>query len=117
MLRKIFLLATFICLQASLYSQKSLNNAAVGLKDLPILFEENHGQVDSDVRFLAHAGKSAIYFAPNEAVLALYSRDSQRKPAVSALRMQWIGANAHPAASQDGGLLLVRRRWRGRTIL
>ena len=44
MLRKIFLLATFICLQASLYSQKSLNNAAVGLKDLPILFEENMGR-------------------------------------------------------------------------
>ena len=96
MLRKIFLLATLICLQVSLYSQKSLNNAAASLNGLPISFEENHGQVDSDVRFLAHAGKSTIYFTPNEAVLALYSRDSQKKPAVSALRMQWIGANAHP---------------------
>src|ERR1700733_9175226 len=97
MFRKIFLLATLTCLQVSLYSQKSLNNAAAGLNNgPPISFEENLGQVDSDVRFLAHAGKSTIYFTPNEAVLALYSRDSQKKPAVSALRMQWIGANAHP---------------------
>jgi hypothetical protein len=95
-MRKMFPLAILICLQVSLYSQKSLNNPAAGLNGLPISFEENNGQIDSDVRFLAHAGKSAIYFTPSEAVLALYSRDSQKKPAVSALRMQWIGANAHP---------------------
>lgn len=95
-MRKMFPLAILICLQVSLYSQKSLNNTAAGLNGLPISFEENHGQVDSDVRFLAHAGKSAIYFTPNEAVLALYSRDSQKKPAASTLRMQWIRANAHP---------------------
>jgi hypothetical protein len=96
MLRKTFLLAILICFQVSLYPRKSLNNSVAGLNALPISFEENHGQVDSDVRFLAHVGKSAIYFTPNEAVLALYSRDSQKKPAVSALRMQWIGANARP---------------------
>ena len=95
-MRKMFPLAILLCFQVSLYPQQSLNNTAAGLKGLPISFEENHGQVDSDVRFLAHAGKSAIYFTPNEAVLALYSRDSQKKPAVSALRMQWIGANAYP---------------------
>ncbi len=96
MLRKTLLLATLIFLQVSLYPQQFLNNAAAGLNGLPISFEENHGQVDSNVRYLAHAGKSAIYFTPNEAVLALYSRDSQKKPLVSALRMQWIGANAQP---------------------
>ncbi len=95
-MRKMFLFATLICLQVSLYSQKSLNNTAAGLNGLPISFEENHGQVDSNVRYLAHAGKSAIYFTPNEAVLALYSRDSKKQPALSALRMQWIGANEHP---------------------
>ena len=95
-MRKLFPLAILICFQVSLYPQQSPNNTAAGLNGLPISFEENHGQVDSDVRYLAHAGKSAIYFTPNEAVLALYSRDSQKKPAVSALRMQWIGANAHP---------------------
>jgi hypothetical protein len=78
MLRKTFLLATLICLQVSLYPQKSLHNAAARLNSLPISFEENHGQVDSDVRFLARVGKSAIYFTRNEAVLALYSRDSQK---------------------------------------
>ncbi|HEY3767152.1 MAG TPA: hypothetical protein VGN44_00630, partial [Candidatus Angelobacter sp.] len=86
MFRKIFLLATLICLQVSLYSQKSLNNPAAGLTTLPISFEENHGQVASDVQFLAHVGKSAVYFTPNETVLALYARDSQKKPAVSTLR-------------------------------
>jgi hypothetical protein len=96
MLRKISLLATLLCLHISLYPQKSLNNATARLNGLPISFEENHGQVDSDVRFLAHVGNSAIYFTRSEAVLALYSRDSQKKPVVSALRMQWIGANAYP---------------------
>jgi hypothetical protein len=94
-MRKMFPLAILICLQVSLYSQKSLNNTAAGLNGLPISFEENHGQVDSNVRYLAHAGKSAIYFTPNEAVLALYSRDSKKQPALSALRMRWIGANEH----------------------
>lgn len=65
------------------------------MKNLPISFEENQGQVDSNVRFLAHAGTGTVYFTPDETVLALYSRDSKEKPAVSALRIKWIGANAH----------------------
>ncbi|HEY2393132.1 MAG TPA: SBBP repeat-containing protein [Candidatus Angelobacter sp.] len=106
MLHKIFLLALVICLHISLVAQKSFNsptantptatNPTARLNSLPISFEENHGQVDSGVRYLAHVGNNAVYFTPGEAVLALYSRDSQKKPAVSVLRMKWIGANAHP---------------------
>src|ERR1043166_3937945 len=96
MLRRMFLLATVICLQLSLHAQPSVKNSAAGLNGLSISFEENRGQVDLDVRFLAHAGNSALYLTPSEAVLALYSLDSRKKPAVSVLRMKWIGANAHP---------------------
>jgi hypothetical protein len=96
MLRKIFLLALIICLHISLVAQRSLNNPTARLNSLPISFEENHGQIDFGVRYLAHVGNNAVYFTPGEAVLALYSRDSQKKPAVSVLRMKWIGANPHP---------------------
>lgn len=95
MLRKIFPVAIVLCLSLSMYAQKPLNNSTGILKNLPISFEENQGQVDSSVRFLAHAGTGTVYFTPDETVLALYSRDSQEKPAVSALRIKWIGANAH----------------------
>jgi hypothetical protein len=96
MLRKIFLLALVICLHISLVAQKSLNYPAARLNSLPISFEKNHGQTDLGVRYLAHVGNNAVYFTPGEAVLALYSRNSQKKAEVSVLRMKWIGANPHP---------------------
>lgn len=96
MSRKVFLLAVVVCLQLSLNAQQSRTKAAAGFNGLPISFEENHGQVDSQVKFLAHAGKGTMYFTPGEAVLALYSRDPQHQPAISVLRLKWIGANPQP---------------------
>ncbi|HKW73927.1 MAG TPA: SBBP repeat-containing protein [Terriglobales bacterium] len=63
---------------------------------MPVSFEQNQGQVDSQVQFLAHAGKGTMYFTPAEAVLALASRDSQNKSQTSVLRLKWIRANPHP---------------------
>jgi hypothetical protein len=95
MLRKMFLLATVFFLQISFQAQQPATKSAARLKDLPVFFEENQGQVDSQVRYLARAGHGTIYFSPAETVLALLSHDSQKKPELSVLRLKWIGANSH----------------------
>lgn len=115
MLRKASLLAVIICLQLSLHAQKAQTSPAGVFNRLPVSFVENHGQVDSHVRFLAQAADGTIYLTPAEEVLALASRTAKDKadprtanskpenehpvrgmPAVSVLRMKWIGANPNP---------------------
>jgi hypothetical protein len=71
--------------------------------NVPISFEENQGQVDRQVRFLAHMGKSAVFLTPTEAVLAMYSQDGQ-EPGESDLRIQWVGGNASSALAAEQGL-------------
>jgi len=93
MLCKMVLIATVFFLQISFQAQQPAPNSAARLKGLPVSFEENHGQVDSQIRYLAHAGHATIYFSPAETVLALMSHDSQKKPELSVLRLKWIGAN------------------------
>jgi hypothetical protein len=95
MVRNLFLLAAALCLQVSLHGQQSVATSAARLRGLPVSFEENHGQVDSQVRYLAHAGHGTIYFTSAETVLALSSHESQKKPELSVLRLEWIGANPH----------------------
>ena len=96
MLRKVCLLATVLCLQVSFQAQQPATESAARLKGLPVSFEVNQGQVDSQVHFLAHAGQGTMYFTPSEAVLALASRDSQNRSQISALRLKWMGANPNP---------------------
>src|SRR6185312_13314460 len=95
MMRNLFLLATALCLPISLHAQQSVATSAIRLRGLPISFEENHGQVDSQVRYLAHAGHVTIYFTPSETVLTLLSHDSQKRSDISVLQLKWIGANPH----------------------
>jgi beta-propeller repeat-containing protein len=95
MLRNACLFITVLSLQIAFHAQQAANPAA-RLKASAVSFEENQGQVDSQVRFLGHAGKGTIYFTPGEAVLALHSRDSQKKPEISVLRLKWVGANSGP---------------------
>jgi len=96
MLRNICLFAAVLSLQTAFQAQQPATNSVAPLKGLPVSFEQNQGQVDSQVRFLAHAGQGTMYFTPAEAVLALASRDSQNKTHISALRLKWVGANANP---------------------
>lgn len=94
MVRKLFLLATVFCLQISLQAQQPAATSAARLKGLPISFEENHGQVDPQVLFLARAGNGTIYFEPAETVLSLLSHDAKTNPELSILRLKWIGASS-----------------------
>jgi hypothetical protein len=82
---------------------------------VPIYFEENQGQVDSQVKFLTRTGGSTIFLTASEAVFALPHsncglpdidalRDgaientarSNCEPQMSVLRMQLSGANPSP---------------------
>jgi len=69
-----------------------LKSKAVGaMINLPISFEQNAGQTDAQVRYLAHGRRSGIFFAPGEVVLALYV-DRAGSASMYALRLKWIGA-------------------------
>ncbi|MGH9568546.1 MAG: SBBP repeat-containing protein, partial [Candidatus Angelobacter sp.] len=96
MVRKLFLLAAVVSIQVLFQGQQPATNPAARLKGLPVSFEANQGQVDSQVRFLAHAGQGTMYFTAGEAVLALASRNSQKTTQISALRLKWVGANPEP---------------------
>lgn len=71
--------------------------AAAGLSEsygrLPLHFEENRGQVDPQVRFLARGPGYGLYLTAGEAVLALGAKDR------TVLRMALVGANADAQAS------------------
>jgi hypothetical protein len=69
---------------------------------LPLSFEANHGQTDSQVKFLSRRPGFTLYLKPTEAVLvfmatpaALPEADTQR-----VVRMQLLGAN--PSTSMTG---------------
>ena len=85
---------------------------------LPLSFEANQGQTDSQVKFLSRGSRYRLFLTPTEAVLSLSSPQSsqraQRKssnflsafsassavndpnPKFVALRMKLVGANPHP---------------------
>src|SRR6185437_2898923 len=104
MVRKLFLLAAVFSLQISLQAQQSVATSVAGLRGLPISFEENHGQLDPQIRYLAHAGNGTIYFEPAEIVVTLLSHDSQKKPELSVLRLKWIGAKSSPQLRAEHAL-------------
>ena len=75
---------------------------------LPVSFEANHGQTDSQVKFLSRSPGSTLFLTPSEAVLSLTSPKADRAGAESApgpsavVRMELMGANADaPVAGSD----------------
>jgi beta-propeller repeat-containing protein len=70
-----------------------------------IAFEQNQGQVDPQVRYLGHAGKSTAFLTPAEAVIATAAASSQkREAAVSVLHLKWVGANPRPETTVENKL-------------
>ncbi len=72
---------------------------------LPLSFEPNQGQTDSQVSFLSRGSGYALFLTPNEAVLNLQTPAARTAAGVAAsqaaagdvLQMQLIGANATPS--------------------
>ena len=76
---------------------------------IPLHFEANKGQTDSDVKFLARGSGYSLFLTANEAVLSLSPQRTQRAqkdnskscsassaPSAVNLRMKLVGANPQP---------------------
>jgi hypothetical protein len=71
------------------------------LSHLPLIFEPNQGQADSDVKFVARGAGYSLYLDPTGAILATPKpRGSSSRGNVEAVRMTLVGAN--PAAAIAG---------------
>lgn len=64
-----------------------------------LAFEENRGQTDARVRFLARAPGYTLFLTPSEAVLAPHGSGST---AGVPLRLRWVGAAANPSLAGEG---------------
>ena len=81
---------------------------------LPLSFEANRGQTDSQVKFLARGRGYALFLTPTEAVLSLAKPRAQARAETSAtsspeasgtvLAMQLAGANPEPRVSGKDAL-------------
>ena len=87
-------------------SLKSKPEARAILGQLPLIFEPNQGQVDPQVKFLAHGAGYSLFLDANSAVLAMQTAPSSPSAASTAkrseqfVRMKLVGAN--PAAALAG---------------
>ncbi|HXV17976.1 MAG TPA: SBBP repeat-containing protein [Gemmatimonadaceae bacterium] len=89
-----------MCLSIATLAQTTNTKPTVTtVNTLPISFEENRGQVDSAVQYLAHMRHSAIFFTPEEVVLTMNS--SSREHDVADLRMKWVGGNDAAIAAEN----------------
>jgi hypothetical protein len=65
---------------------------------LPLRFEENHGQTDSQVRFISRNRGYNLLLTPTEAILSLINQTTEKKQVsefqTAVLRMQFLGANS-----------------------
>jgi len=94
---------------ASRFSARSKPEARAILGQLPLIFEPNQGQADSQVKFLARGAGYSLFLDPTGAVLALQgasqSRSKSRSDGEQFVRMKLVGAN--PAAATSGTDLLA----------
>lgn len=79
-------------------SAELTRKAQATMFNLPISFEQNAGQTDSRVRYLARGRRSGIFFTPGGVVVALYG---DRTGKSSVFRLQWIGANRNPQIAPE----------------
>jgi hypothetical protein len=70
---------------------------------LPLRFEENRGQVDTQVKYLSRGSASTLFLTKTEAVLTLHRDESKEKQAspMSVVRMRLHGANRSPGIAGE----------------
>lgn len=74
---------------------------------LPLVFEENRGQSDPQVRFLARGGGYGLFLTENEAVLVLQHSPNNSSPAARTalvVRMKLAGAQTNPVVTGSARL-------------
>jgi len=107
----------FAALAAGAPGRPSAPSARLHYASLPLLFEENRGQADPAVKFLARGSGYAVFFTQEEVVMSLerspaapqksLSGDrpvprgaARRKVVKDVLRLRWV--NANPEARVEG---------------
>jgi uncharacterized repeat protein (TIGR01451 family) len=81
-------------------SLRSKPDARSILGQLPLIFEPNQGQADSNVKFLARGAGYSLFLEPTTAVLALQSWSKSRSGrSEQFVRMKLVGANLAAATS------------------
>ena len=85
----------FALLQSANAAPTPAGRSAAPLADLPLTFEKNRGQTDDRVGYLARGPGYNIFLTSSEAVLTL-PRPKAARGAQSIVRMQLVGAVAHP---------------------
>jgi len=89
--------------------------AQIAFANLPLTFEANQGQTDSDVKFLARGGGYTLFLTQDEAALELQSsaarqlsaKHSASSGSASVLRMKLVGADSR---AKIGGTDLLSSR-------
>lgn len=77
--------------------------ASYQFSHLPLAFEVNRGQVDSQVKYLAHTGSFSAYLTSSGVIVGFHPRvgDAHTRhvstPAPAPVAMQFIGANMEPS--------------------
>ena len=123
MLRAVFLVflsSTFVgflgCSSSETYIRQGQNPSSSQLQasflSVPLSFEANQGQTDSQVKFLSRGKGYSLFLTPHEAVLALtktklpttdsiaaHDETDEESPAV--LRIRLVGANPSPAITGE----------------
>jgi hypothetical protein len=66
-------------------------------RGMPLLFEKNVGQANSQVSYLSRMPEYTLFLTEREAVIL----SNGKKKRASALRMQWLDSNASPAISGE----------------
>jgi hypothetical protein len=75
------------------------SSASEALGKLPLIFEANQGQADSQVKFLSRGAGYGLYLTPTEAVIRLRNPSAKseiRNPKSEIVTMKFVGANPHP---------------------
>ncbi len=87
-------------------SESASAGARLAYGNLPLIFEQNQGQSDSRVKFLARGSGYGLFLTGDGPLLALRDGANKTQHALdfSALRMKLAGANVHSAIQGDNQL-------------
>ena len=105
-MRSTFLWTVILCLVASGAAQNT-TPTRVQLARLPLSFEPNRGQIDSEALFLSHLGEQVLFLTATGAVLKIGNEDgvgksalNQRLPEVLSLKLENPNSSARISAEQ-----------------
>jgi len=82
-------------------------SAREALKGMPLVFQENQGQVDSTVKYLVRNGATSIFFTPTEIVYQLL------EPTVQADSSDGVTSNQEPIESTTSKAVALRQTFVG----